>query len=781
MTDVKLVKDCGLYPSYKKIIDFTGTKSEIIQKQLAWINTFENDTFLDVNYNKFQNKLTLPIDYTEALGYTYCVLTNITGTDDKPQFFFINDVANLTNGIEDAEPNVSFDLSLDPIMTFMGEWKLDECYINREHVDRWNEESKPIRITPNEEGVTAFARLLKESIIKEQYNGNDIVYICIAFTSDKLYTPLHYASDTVNPIDSLYYGVFPIYTDLSKMSEPIYGIYGSADVKFTDADSEYKLYVAPFPTLEEVINGVFMDSFDVTPEDIVSISILPNIAWNLNIHSLSQNMSVEVETFTGSKTVSLPITRTTVPISVSEAVYIGSNPCFNTDYDIFIPTSTNNIEGKKYQTLIGSVTYSFRLILAFKAEELIEATEYLSVDITVPTKPTDGVNSSSDYEPALFMAPYMKRYLVDGKGQPYLDIPDYQIFENEENGVLNVGFRQLLDGSNSSSLYFIGENISASGVEGSSCIIPNETLYVVNDQWKTYNLTRKDSDRQMVINYAIKNAVDNLIYMSYGGALVGSRSAGEEGYLANGYGGYSKVKYYDGGGTGAYASERGRTIYPHGQTPGSLTATGRRVVGAIGLAAGASIFTSLVDAHTAWANQLETEKQIQNKPAGLLQGGTGQSLIPDNLSNIRLVETKVDDIAFDRAYNNFRKYGYFINKFEKPNIQSRKYFNYILTNGAIVNGAINQSIRDVIASIFDAGVTIFHYDSGDTTTRNLEYTDKENIEVSLINNRTKYYTVKNVLSNHTIHAEFEDNPKTKNYTISNVQDNHNIHAEFELE
>ena len=73
MTDVKLVKDCGLYPSYKKIIDFTGTKSEIIQKQLAWINTFENDTFLDVNYNKFQNKLTLPIDYTEALGYTYCV------------------------------------------------------------------------------------------------------------------------------------------------------------------------------------------------------------------------------------------------------------------------------------------------------------------------------------------------------------------------------------------------------------------------------------------------------------------------------------------------------------------------------------------------------------------------------------------------------------------------------------------------------------------------------------------------------------------------------------
>ena len=99
---------------------------------------------------------------------------------------------------------------------------------------------------------------------------------------------------------------------------------------------------------------------------------------------------------------------------------------------------------------------------------------------------------------------------------------------------------------------------------------------------------------------------------------------------------------------------------------------------------------------------------------------------------IKLIVRKLDSINSDKITEAWRKYGYYVDISETPNIVSRKYFNYIMTDGAIIRGSICQEIRDAIREIFDSGVTIFHYDSGDTTTRNLEYTDKENIEVSLL-------------------------------------------------
>ncbi len=371
-----------------------------------------------------------------------------------------------------------------------------------------------------------------------------------------------------------------------------------------------------------------------------------------------------------------------------------------------------------------------RTVIFYKNLTDIESDYY---QITIPSdiwrtpeKPTDESISSSIYEPALYMQPYTSRKIVKGDGTTILDIPDVDYFDNL------ITLRTIITANGVSTVFVHGNEDIGNYAEGEIAIDNSALLDVVNDQWKEYLYTKRDTDRQMVSNYAWKNAIDNLIYMSYGGALVGSRSAGEEGYLAKGYGGYSQVRYYDGGGTGAYASERGRTIYPRGQKPGSLTSTGHRVLGAIGLAAGASIVTSLVDAHTMWANQMQQEKQIRNEPTSVLNIGDGVETILSGYKDYYFVSQTVDDINYDRAYENFKKYGYLINKFEKPNTQSRKYFNYLLTNGAIVKGSINQGIRDVIASIYDAGVTIFHYDSGDTTTRKLEYTDKENIEVSLL-------------------------------------------------
>lgn len=709
MTDVKLVKDCGLYPSYKKIIDFTGTKSEIITKQINWINQYEHYDIFDANYNKFQNRLVLEIDYEEALTYTYCVLSNITGTENKPQFFFINDVENLTNGME-QEPSVAISLSLDPIMTFMGEWRIDECMVDREHVDRWGNTNKPIRVTPNVETTTAFAKLSKSIDILRKYNDTEYVYICVAFTSDKLYVPLHPVGSTPNPQDNLYYGVFPVCLSRDVV---LYGVYieGRETLVSTTANA----YVLRYPSLYSVIDGTFMNDFEITPEDIVSISIIPVASWNLNVHNVNEPLEVNVGIIHTVNSIQI----SNPPTQVTEVVYIGDKPAINMDY-LFTGLTTQD-EGHDYRT----VKTDSLMMQVFDGSDLVDSKTTSNILFSYPIKPTNNATNSPDYEPALFMSPYMERYITDGVGQEVLHISDNMFFDNSEDGNLEISYKQYMNGSNNSIMFYIGEEPSTAGILGNSGMMPNDNLFVVNDAWKTYNLTAKDSDRQMVTNYSIKNAIDNLIYMSYGGALVGSRSAGSEGYISREPTERNYVR--DRGANGRFAGGH----WEYSSSKAKLTDTGKRVIGAVGLAGASSIVTSLVDAHTAWANQMEKEKQIKNQPAGLLQSGTGQSKLIDKLPYPKAIETKVDDVAYNRAYENFRKYGYWVYKFEKPNIQSRKYYNYILTNGAIINGALNQTIRDVIASIFDAGVTIFHYDSGDTTTRRLEYTDKENIEVSL--------------------------------------------------
>lgn len=715
MTNVKLVKDCGLYPSYKKIIDFTGTKSEIITKQLSWIDTFEHLDIPNVNYNKFQNKLVLEMDYEEALSYTYAVMLDITGTQNKPQFFFVNEIENLTNGIEDQNPNIAIHLSLDPIMTFMGEWKLDECMIDRSHMDRWGNSNKPIRVTPNLDRVTGFYKSNKNTMITQKINNKNLLFICIAFTSDKL----DYSSSQ-DKTDALYYGIFPVYTE----DEYIYGVFAEGEHSLTGF-YDTTAYMGRYPKLSSVIDGTFMKSFKIAPEDIVSISILPISCWDINSSSKSATFSTDF----GLGLEDVNVTIENQSTSLENTVYwIGNSIPYT--LDTHYTTQSQEVIGNKTRILVSEepteVGYSPIIIQVCTGEDLIESLLTMSLEYSYPIKPINGADADSKYEPALFMEPYIERHITDGKGQSFLKIPDNKFFEEATtSGVITTNIKQLLDGSNNSMMYYF-DVPSSDGIIGAETIIPNETLYVVNDAWKTYALTQKDSDRQMVTNYAIKNAIDNLIYMSYGGALVGSRSAGEEGYIGRTpvQRNYVRVRGKDGRFTGGHWEESGGNSY--------LTATGKRVMGAIGLAGAASIVTSLVDAHVSWANQMEKEKMIQNQPAGLLQNGTGQSLLSDDLAYHRAIELKVDDISYMRAYENFRKYGYWVYKFEIPNINSRKYFNYLLTNGAIVKGAINQSIRDTIASIFDAGVTIFHYDSGDTKTRKLEYTDKENIEVSLL-------------------------------------------------
>ena len=648
MTDVKLIKDCGLYPSYKKIIDFTGTKSQIISKQISWVNTFTHRDEFDVNYNKFQNKLVMPIDYEEALTYTYCVLSNITGTDDNPQFFFVDEVENLTNGIDNAEPNVAFYLSLDPIMTYMGDWSISESHVVREHKDRWSANSNlPIRITPSLEGSYGFEEFVSSDrfvMDRDHYGGDPrTVLIVIVYT---------------DATGAIKYYAFPD----SMLGRPGFRSFGHS--------------TGSYPSINQVMSGDILDDFTLDPNGIVNISVYPIYGETLVYSASTQPNYVE-------------------DVTLSGATYVYSADTLKVIMDI---TS----------------------IVAYGRNE---NTRTVSISINSSQKPTDGSNYSKNYEPQNFVEPIYRYSLNDGINDLF-DIPDNVILKS--GGTLNFKIVSQMASKSPGVLVYIGDSIDEA--IGNNCItfIPAIPLEIANDLWRAYAIESLDADRQMVINYSIKNAIDNLIYMSYGGALVGSRSMGKEGLYQK----PGRTDYY----TQTRIGKNGRKyqVRTYDEIEGGLTASGKRVLGATALAGVASIATSLIDSAVAWENQLQTENKIKNTASGLLQGGASLSRYYSGAMFIKLIVRKLDSINSDKITEAWRKYGYYVDISETPNIVSRKYFNYIMTDGAIIRGSICQEIRDAIREIFDSGVTIFHYDSGDTTTRNLEYTDKENIEVSLL-------------------------------------------------
>lgn len=380
-----------------------------------------------------------------------------------------------------------------------------------------------------------------------------------------------------------------------------------------------------------------------------------------------------------------------------------------------IPLFEYTFESKTSETLLDRYTITtiealevkeeYALIhvpLSTGSESISEIFRIISYPINDerPVKPTNNATASDTFEPALYMMPYRNRYVNNPSASIYMEVPDIFLLRDEY-----VSFIALVSASVQNELIVVGEELDNLG---SSVFLPDKIkecynngltsttiidgIDLFNNTWLTYALTQREADRQILNNNIISSALQGLIFGSYGGALVTSRGTG-------------------------------------GKDKRSLGRMATRMVPGIALGGIASAGSALIDGHFAWENQLLEERKIQNKAQSIsVSGNNGAMNAGYGLSTPSFTVLKCDDVNYERAYNNFRKYGYLINEFTSLNIKSRKYYNYILTNGACIEGAIPEDARDLISQIFDSGVTIFHGDYCDT----LEYPTYENIERSLI-------------------------------------------------
>ena len=640
MATVELYKDIGLDPTFKKTIDFTS-KSQ----QRNWFNTKSRVTYDNVNYNKLQNtlKINTDISFDEALSYTYCVIYDIEEVSTRRYYCFVQGVNLISVG------TIEFQLVLDPIQTFMTEYSLGECMVTRKHCDRFTRSASVIKPYPQADSTSG--EQVVTNYKKIEYAG--IQFAIIAFTNPKLTLESVFTAQTLG--NNVFYGIIPVQVDNPK------AVFETQ----VRANSEVAIGTR-FITLDELCNGEFGTNSCIPTDGILSVSITKypgiKIYTSGSYYYILKNEPAKVNVSLGDTPLSFKFTN---------MEWLATN---------------GNMSGNKLESVMYLITPELY--------DTITNSQYVTGNVLMPTRPSDGATASDEFEPALYMEPFTNRYIVDGKGTQIMKIPDAAVFNYPSSRIfvhnlINSGGVTDIISYGEMPTEFYGKNAVMSAA--SECSANN--VDVVSSAWQNYVLTQRDSDRKMVNDNNWRNAINNVVFMGYGGSLVASRGAS---------GNDTTV-------------QRQKNIL-----------TG--VTQAVGIAVGASVVTSVIDAHYAWEAQRAKEQSIKNQPGNIVSSGNGIQQLLDDSSTYYVAITRVNGDALSIAYDTFRKYGYMINKYETPNVRSRKYFDYILTAGCIIEGSLNGSIKQELATIYDNGITIFHGDY----TQTLTYPTEENIERSLL-------------------------------------------------
>lgn len=334
------------------------------------------------------------------------------------------------------------------------------------------------------------------------------------------------------------------------------------------------------------------------------------------------------------------------------------------------------------------------------ADPFMESKEIL-IYASKPVKPTNNAVYNDNHEPMLFKAPIFKRYISNYDATELTEIPD--VILKDFNTIKIMTFVSHVDSYNIINLLNTEDTTKLKLINASG-VISGYDGDVANVYWKEYCMTQRESDRNMmwanILTGGLADAGSTAI-----SAGIGYRSNAERSFL------------YETMGTGTHQDKAMAGMFDkYAKQAASMS-----VVGGITQFAAGGV--------NKYLSQENRELAIKNKPAAMKKTGNALTSLIRKTYGIYYTEVRCDAESYKQYANIFKKFGYFIGGVIKPDINSRKYFNYIKTNGAILTGSLNQSILAKLCRIFDNGVTIWHMDYAKG---HLYEYDKENIERALI-------------------------------------------------
>lgn len=667
---VTLYKDIGLDSNYNRTMLF-DTKTQ----QTNWFNSISTTlklTLTNVNYNKIQNALYVHEQFGDIYGYTYCRLQDI---DDSGRTYY-----GFISGVTLVDDETTrFDIVLDPIQTFMTEWELGNCMVYKEHVDRWGSGDNPIRITPGIDGINAnmVNTVCNELVVPSNVENVEFVYGIIIFTSTRSF---YVQEDGEIRDTSMNYAIIPLYRDVTKADTPLYFRFTYAVTQVAE-QRNFRL-----PTFNEFANGIAPAILGIDPNAVVGAYILPTIGCPVNVYNYND-------------TYAITLFDTSANLIQDYIIRSGGEE--------YYPKYPMCAWGYTANQLPTDGDYGCQLLRYSDVFSLMDdyGANISSITVSKPVKPTDNAVASDTAEPALYMYPYTIRSFINN-GAIVGNVPDVAVFSDEPESVeifTNVkasGVQSYIYYGNPNTRVDKAENIS----KGNCFLISNNASDVIGDNYLSYCLTARDSDRRMMWSSIASNTINQAVFMGYGGALVGSRSnSGKNDPLKN-------------------------------DDAVDVTGYGRAMMTAMGYGIASSLVTSAISGIDMWVQQEAKEQTMRNTPPDTIALGSGGGLVDSGEFGYYYVERKCDDVNWKTAYDKFRYYGYTVNTMEVPNIKSRKYYNYICTGFTTVKGSLPADIKQSLVSIFEKGITFFHADNCDDTNypTNTSGEELENIERSLL-------------------------------------------------
>lgn len=647
--------DVGFDRSYNHVIDFSNESERDAYFSPRILKTVQNCA-----YNKPMNSIQLKCSYTEALNFTYCkFIIGSNVNSQKKIYAWVDDVVLITDQKDDNNvfiPIIQINISIDPWQTFLFDFTLGESFVAREHVDRFKLNGDGSRgwcldNSSGNDNVGAYKRLTELCNLSQTYtftiNGTSYTTKIIWLVLQKVVTDSGYG---LSQTEIIFIPVTPT----------------STTIKWRGDTSNLAFHII---TLEDVIEGTFLQFLGVDPETVANVSFIP---FDIGVPFVDNNGILDFNFYFRNE----PRTPTG-----NEFTRIGMRD-----------TNLSNIEHMAYSYKAGAVG---------KTIELNRDVTFSGIDFTVPSN--NDVYSRT-HEPQLYKEPFYKIVVIDEQEIERGVLPSFSA--NVINGFKGVRLKLLLD------TVEVKLRIVPLYVIENPNIVLSDRLWieyslnrvdVLKSNWMSYLLQERETARQMISSQINQQAIASAI----GGVSSSVGMGGQQAMSvrkAQASGSQAASMLSEGGAFGA----------------GALVGLGVSAIQTVG--------GYIANKHFAFEQQDIREKAVRMKANNVLLNGTFKSSV--NLS-IKFCVVRCDETTINLKSLEFHKYGYSVYFYETPNTKSRKYFNYIATNIVKIEGSLNNDIKMSLMEIFNNGVTIWHGDYISELTGIGDYS-KENIERSLI-------------------------------------------------
>lgn len=146
---------------------------------------------------------------------------------------------------------------------------------------------------------------------------------------------------------------------------------------------------------------------------------------------------------------------------------------------------------------------------------------------------------------------------------------------------------------------------------------------------------------------------------------------------------------------------------------GALTAGASQAMGnPLGVASGVTDIVSGAGNGVLQLQAIESkQKDISNTPPTISKMGSNTSYnMGHGLTGVYIIKKQIKAEYRRKLSDFFNAYGYKTNEFKVPNMNTRRYWNYVQTKDCIIRGNMNNTDLKLLKAVFDNGITLWHTD-----------------------------------------------------------------------